>query len=90
VRTIRRPELGHLTVGADADIAAWRVLEGDFGFRDVEGGGFHGKQRLLCELTVRAGRLVWDWNARSATDYRKLPPDYGVRPGGPEVIVVPK
>jgi dihydroorotase len=87
---IRRPELGHLTVGADADIAAFRVLEGDFGFRDVEGGGFRGKQRLLCELTVRAGRLVWDWNARSATDYRKLQPDYGVRPGGPEVIVVPK
>jgi dihydroorotase len=88
-QVIRRPELGHLDVGAVADIAAWRLLDGDFGYADVEGGLLRGKQRLMCELTIRAGRIVWDWNARAASDYRKLPPDYGLRQGI-DVIVVPK
>ena len=38
-----------------------------------------GNRRLACEMTLRAGRVVWDWNARSGTDYRELPPTYGVR-----------
>jgi hypothetical protein len=31
-------------------------------------------------MTVKAGNVVWDWNARAGTDYRKLPKDYGIRP----------
>src|SRR5690606_37458332 len=31
-RAIGRPELGHLTPGAEADVAVLRLLEGDFGF----------------------------------------------------------
>lgn len=85
---IRRPELGHLTAGAAADIALWRTLEGDFGFADVAGGAIRGKRRLLCELTVKDGRTVWDWNARGAADYRALGPSYGVGQGI-EVIVPP-
>ena len=88
-QVIHRPELGHLSAGAEADIAAWRVLDGDFGFQDVEGGGFRGTLRLICEMTVRAGKIVWDWNARAAVDYRKLPRDYGVRPGI-DFVIVPK
>jgi hypothetical protein len=34
---------------------------------------------LLCEITLRAGRVAWDWNARTGTDYRRLPSTYGVR-----------
>lgn len=86
-RLIGRPELGHLRVGAVADIAAWRLMEGDFGFNDSDRGQLRGRRRLFCELTLREGEVVWDWNARTGRDYRELPPDYGVRPG--EVIVRP-
>ena len=29
---------------------------------------------------MKGGAVVWDWNARTGTDYRKMPKDYGVRP----------
>lgn len=85
---IGHPELGHLTVGAEADVAVLRVMEGDFTYLDTSQGALHGKQRLFCEMTVRAGKVVWDWNGRTGVDYRKLGPEYGVRPG--EVIVRPQ
>lgn len=84
---IHHPELGHLTVGSVADVAVFKVMEGDFGFGDSSGGLLKGKQRLFCELTVRNGDISWDWNARSFTDYKKLGPEYGIRPG--EFLVRP-
>lgn len=87
-RVIKRLELGHLTVGADADIAVLRVLEGKFGYADGARGTIAGDRRLACELTLRAGRVVWDWNARAGTDYRQMPPTYGVR--SVDRVIVPK
>jgi dihydroorotase len=84
---VGHPEVGHLSIGSDADIAAWRILEGDFGYADASGGKLSGHQRLLCELTLRAGNVVWDYNARNAVDYKTLGPAYGVREG--EFIVPP-
>lgn len=78
---IRRTELGHLSPGAVADVAAWKLLEGDFGFADASGGRVTGRQRLLCELTLKDGGISWNWNARGAVDYRKLGPTYGMREG---------
>ncbi|MBE7543843.1 MAG: hypothetical protein HS123_15920 [Solibacteraceae bacterium] len=86
-RMIGQPDLGHLSVGAVADIAAWRLLEGDFGFNDSDRGQLRGRRRLLCELTLLGGEVVWDWNARTGKDFREMPRDYGVRPG--EAIVPP-
>jgi len=83
---IQRSELGHLSVGAVADISVWKLHEGDFGFADAAGGRLGGKQRLFCELTLREGRVRWDWNARAATDYRSLAPDYGIRPGIDHIV----
>jgi dihydroorotase len=77
-QVIRREEVGHLTVGTPADIAIWQLAEGDFGFRDPYGGRLPGKLRFLCEMTLQAGSVVWDWNARSAVDYHGLGPEYGV------------
>jgi dihydroorotase len=78
-QVIKREKLGHLTVGAEADIAVWNLMKGPFGFADAAGGRVAGKERLFCEMTVRAGKIVWDWNGRSATDYQQLPPTYGIR-----------
>lgn len=86
--TIGHPELGHLTPGAAADVAVWRALEGDFGFADAYNGAIRGRQHLVCELTVRAGEIVWNRNAIGAVDWRSLGPSYGTREGI-DVIVRP-
>lgn len=76
---IQHPELGHLSAGAAADVAVWELRSGDFGFYDAAGGKLSGKQRLICQLTVRDGKIAWDRNARAAEDYKKLGSEYGVR-----------
>jgi dihydroorotase len=86
---IGRPELGHLTAGAPADIAVWQLMRGEFGFMDFAGGGIRARERLFCELTLKDGRVEWNWNARGAVDWRSLPRNYGVRPGV-DHIVLPK
>ncbi len=78
-RVIGRPEHGHLSVGAAADIAVLGLAKGDFGFMDAFGGVMRGDQRLHCELTLCDGTIVWDLNGRSGVDYRTLDPLYGVR-----------
>jgi dihydroorotase len=72
-KEIKRQELGHLTVGAVADIAVLSLRKGNFGFTDVEGGKMPGTQKLECELTVREGRVVWDLNGISKTPWEKMP-----------------
>jgi dihydroorotase len=84
---IGHPELGTLSAGAPADIAAFKLMEGDFGYVDASGGTIHGRQRLFCEATVRAGNVVFDWNGRAGADYKTMGPEYGVREG--EFIVRP-
>jgi dihydroorotase len=69
-RAIRRAELGHLAVGAGADVAVLSAREGHFGFVDVDGERIEGSRKLECELTVRAGKVVWDLNGISAAPGR--------------------
>ena len=83
---IRHPELGHLTRGAVADVAVWRLMEGHFGYADAYGGKIDGRQRLICELTLRAGTIAWNWNALGAVDYKELGPGYGIREGIDRII----
>lgn len=68
---IGRPQLGHLGVGACADVAVFDLREGNFGFVDCGGSKLTASQKLECALTVRAGDVVYDaaglaakeWNA---------------------------
>jgi dihydroorotase len=62
---IKRPELGQLGAGAEADIAVLGVRKGTFGFVDSSGNRMTGDQKLECELTIKAGQVVWDLNGRS-------------------------
>lgn len=71
-REIKHEELGHLSVGAPADVAVLRVAKGNFGFVDVYGARMKGTQKLECELTLRDGRVVWDLNGITRTDWDKL------------------
>ena len=83
---IHHPELGHLTEGAVADVAVWRLMEGSFGFADAYGGKIDGRRRLICEMTLRSGEIAWNWNALGAEDYKKLGPTYGIREGIDQII----
>jgi dihydroorotase len=71
-RQIQREELGHLSVGAPADVAVLRLHKGDFGFVDVNGARMQGTQKLEGELTARGGKIVWDMNGRSRADWKTL------------------
>jgi dihydroorotase len=54
-----------LSVGSEADVAVFNLKEGDFGFVDIRRTKINGTQKLEAELTLRAGRIVWDLNGIS-------------------------
>ena len=83
-----RDDLGHLSAGAVADIAVWSIRKGRFGFQDSAGAYLAGNEKIECEMTFRAGKIVWDLNARSGTPYKVLPPLYGLNTQK-EVLVRP-
>ena len=53
------------SAGAPADIAVLRLEKGDFGFVDVYKAWMKGTQRLVCELTLRDGLVVYELNGLS-------------------------
>jgi dihydroorotase len=61
-QVIKRPDLGHLSEGAVADIAVFTLRTGNFGYIDVQRKKMEGDQKLECELTVREGSVVYDLN----------------------------
>ena len=68
---IKRTDLGHLSVGAVADVAVLRLDTGDFGFLDVRGARKKGTQLLTCELTLRDGNVKWDLNGRAGAPWEE-------------------
>ena len=64
-QAIKREELGHLSTDAVADVTVLSMREGDFGFFDHTGFKVNGTKKLECELTIRAGRIVYDLNAKA-------------------------
>jgi dihydroorotase len=75
-REIKHEELGHLSVGAPADIAVLSLENGNFGYTDMYGAVLHGKQRLVCQMTVRNGKIVYDLNGISRPEWTTLPSHY--------------
>jgi len=68
-RQIGRPELGHLSEGAPADVTVLRLEKGRFGFIDAAGAAMSGDKRLVCELTIRDGQVAWDLDGLAAEDW---------------------
>jgi dihydroorotase len=75
-RELGQQQLGHLSVGAPADIAVLGLEKGTFGFVDMYGARLRGTQRLTCELTLRDGKVVYDLNGMTRPDWNTLPRDY--------------
>ncbi|WP_128543299.1 amidohydrolase/deacetylase family metallohydrolase [Larkinella soli] len=61
-QVIHREMLGHLSVGAIADVAILTLREGNFGFYDKTGYRVEGKKKFECEMTIKGGRIVYDLN----------------------------
>ena len=76
---LKRPQLGQIAVGAEADIAVLALESGDFSYRDVVGGRIDGRERLSCERTLRAGDVAFDRNARTGERWQEAELDYPVR-----------
>ena len=68
---IKRTDLGHLSVGAEADITLLNLREGNFGFIDTKGKRMKGKNLLECEMTIKAGKIVYDLNGLASNDWEK-------------------
>lgn len=64
-KAIKREELGHISVGANADVAILNLRKGKFGFYDVARYKSEGTEKLECEVTIKGGKIVYDLNARS-------------------------
>jgi dihydroorotase len=74
---IRQETLGHLSPGAPADVAVLRLERGRFGLVDMYGARMDATERIVCELTIRDGKVVYDLNGISRPDWKSLPATYG-------------
>ena len=59
---IKHEELGNLSVGSGADIAILNIRKGKFGLFDYTGTKIETDKKLECEMTIRAGKIVYDLN----------------------------
>jgi dihydroorotase len=75
-RAIRRPEFGTLSIGAEADVAVFRALEGAFSFADCGKAKMSGTKKLECQLTLRAGQIVYDPFGVSMPEWEHAPQSY--------------
>jgi dihydroorotase len=68
--------LGTLSKGAPADVSILKLEKGSFGFIDSYGARMKGTQKLDCEVTVRDGLVVWDFNGLTRDDWKGLSKNY--------------
>ena len=68
---IKRTDIGNLSVGNEADVAVFNLRKGNFGYMDVRRMKLAGKEKLEAELTIRAGKIVWDLNGISAQPWEE-------------------
>jgi dihydroorotase len=68
---IQRTELGHLSIGAIADVAILNLKKGKFGFVDTKGVKIKGDQKFECEVTIKDGMVVYDLNGLSSPEWHK-------------------
>lgn len=69
-KAIKHEELGNLSAGAVADVAIFSLHKGKFGFIDSSGFRMDGDQKLETELTLRAGKVMWDLNGISRPGWK--------------------
>jgi len=76
-KEIKLEDLGNLSVGAPGDVALLRAEKGTVGFVDSRGARVDGTSKLVCELTIRDGKVVYDLNGISRDRWDPANPDVG-------------
>jgi dihydroorotase len=77
---IKRPDLGTLSVGKDADIGVFELQLGQFGYIDCGAAKMNGNLKLVPRMTVRAGRILYDPTGLSMVEWDKARPQYFTPP----------
>ncbi|RIK44489.1 MAG: amidohydrolase/deacetylase family metallohydrolase [Chloroflexi bacterium] len=75
-REIGHPELGNLTTGAEADVAVFKLLTGEFSYVDCGRAKIYGDKKLECAMTLRAGKIVFDPTGLSMPRWQDAPEAY--------------
>ncbi len=75
-RAIRRPDLGSLSEGSEADLAVLRWIDEPRGYVDCGSAKLVGQGELACVLTLRAGQVVWNSSGISMPTWQEAPPAY--------------
>lgn len=70
---MRRPELGALKPGSPADLALFRLQEGEYTFYDAQMGRRAGTQRLINTLTLVEGQVLERLPERPLHSWARLP-----------------
>lgn len=79
-REIKRPELGTLSVGREADIAVFEQQRGTFGYIDCGYAKMTGNLKLVTRMTIRAGKILYDPSGLSMVEWEKARPQYFTTP----------
>jgi len=66
------PEIGTLGEGRVADVAVFALRDGIFAYKDAWNNKQIGAKKLETVLTLRAGELVFDRDARAFPEWRKV------------------
>jgi dihydroorotase len=83
---IRRPELGTLTPGAEADVAVFELHERKpearqrYAYMDCGRARLTGNYKLECRLTLRAGQVLFDPTGLTMPEWVDAPAPYWVNP----------
>lgn len=74
-RQIKREDLGNLSPGAVADVTVISIQKGRFGYTDMLNTKVTGTQRLVAELTIKDGKIVYDLNGLESLAWNTPPGD---------------
>jgi len=70
---VKQDQLGNLSEGAIADVAVISMAHGRFGFGDSYNSRVESDQKMVCELTIKDGKFVYDLNAMSGNPWNQPP-----------------
>lgn len=71
---IKRTDLGHLSSGAEADVTVVSLRNGKFGLYDYRGHKIESDKKFECEMTIKAGKIVYDLNGIATPVYAPQKP----------------
>lgn len=75
-REIHHPELGTLSIGSAADIAVEQLQHGHFSYMDDGYARQDGNEKLITDMTIRGGAIVFDPYGLSMVEWQKARKQY--------------